>query len=637
MSALPDTVLREFARQILNATRVVTNAPEVGPGEPVTIDVVSGLVPQLPASSQLGHVAEGLVSDGLDLTVPDASDQIRHISVALPAITLGGLLSAPAQTLELAGTLAAQTLDQSLTAPARDLKMNGKLAQGPTPNAPTQALDLGGTLPGEELSGTISGPAQAVELMGTLSELVQEVSLAGPDQQIGLDLPAVPRQLVSGVLTTLAGSVELHVTYEVKDAERGAAVAPTDYSKTQRSSPLPVEGSDALNVAFLLKPPIGDDTAFIPPRRYVIEVTLRVAVKDPTAGVAPEPAVGTASQTVSVPVTVPALEIPALLLMGKHANFETYDSDPPEAGYLIVMVRAGSPISTLSILVATLKRLLALIRTLQQVLGWGTNTAFTQGLQHVLQAVANAPTVYFVSGNSPDVAGQLMSVSSLLLVGVAGTKVTAYGHWEYNSGVYGTFDAQQSVITAEPVMIGSLSTGVGVSAERWRNLSAVNWDTADRHMNDQVHSVRFGSVATVPTPRPGLSVTVTPTTIAFNQLVETLSVQVTDRATGQPVPEVSVTVRNFDERGRALPTITLAPGSETPHPTTFSASGITFNPGLALDPRRRTLRPISPPVGIVRAPGYVSAYVPFDFPDMPEDLGLDRGEWRRRREPVLEP
>lgn len=186
MSALPDTVLQEFAQQILNATRVVTNAPEIGPGDPVTIDIVSGLVPQLPASSQLGHVAEGLVSDGLDLTVPDASDQIRHISVALPAITLGGLLSAPAQTLELAGTLAAQTLDQSLTAPARDLKMNGKLAQGPTSNAPTQALELGGTLPAEELSGTISGPAQAVELTGTLSGLIQRSVSQAPTNKSAL-------------------------------------------------------------------------------------------------------------------------------------------------------------------------------------------------------------------------------------------------------------------------------------------------------------------------------------------------------------------------------------------------------------------------------------------------------------------
>ena len=632
MSILPETAaLQNVARAILNATQIVTNAPGTTPGRFVTIDILPGLLPQLPASSRLGNITDGVPSSGLGLNVPPGSDAIEHITGTLPASELTGTLSGSPQTLELSGSLAGQTLSQALTGPPGAVEISGTLA-GPSPNAPTQAVKLTGSATGDALSGTIESPAQAIDLAGTLSALNLNATLSRLAQPIALSV-SVPQQLISGVINSLASSVDLGVNYAVRNRDTGDPVSAHEFTQLRRSPALP--GSDSLNVSFLFRPPLGDDASFTPALRYSIEITVTVTVRDPTVGTAAPSTPGSASQTFSVPVDVPALEIPAVLLLGMHPNFDVFGGDPEEAGYVIVMVRAGSPVSSLGGLVQVLKRLLELVRTLQQVLGWGTSTTFAQGIERVLSAIANAPTVHFIVGNSPDVAGHILSASSIMLIGIQGMTATVYNHWLYNSHILGMVDAHEAVVRADPILFGDVPTGVGVSADRWLDLSSVNWRTAPRHMNDQIHSVRFGGIVAPPgPPKPGFTVTVTPLGINFGDPVD-VTVRVTDRATRQGVANASVTIHNFDSAGLPLPPMVLAAGAEVPPITFSSPAQITFHPRKSFDPQRRRPLPNVPPSGVVTAPGYVSAFVPFDFPDMPEDLTLirERRPIGRVREP----
>ena len=93
-----------------------------------------------------------------------------------------------------------------------------------------------------------------------------------------------------------------------------------------------------------------------------------------------------------------ALQIPALLLLGKHANFATYDGD--DAGSLFVMVRASSPLRELGTVVSTLNHLMGLFEDLKSVLDFGSD--FIDALREAATSIGTASTVYFSVDNAPD-------------------------------------------------------------------------------------------------------------------------------------------------------------------------------------------------------------------------------------------
>jgi hypothetical protein len=279
---------------------------------------------------------------------------------------------------------------------------------------------------------------------------------------------------LSGVLNTLVDPVTLAVKFSVK--KDGMPVAATDFQATPA---IGVGASDPLSVAFLLKPPVGEDTTSTEPFHYQIEVSLTVTVEGVTA-----------NKTIAVPIDLPAIEIPALLLLGKHANFAVYDGD--DAGSLFVMVRASSPLRDLGTVVATVNRLIGTIRTVQSVLDFGSN--FIDALSLAATVIGTIPTVFFSIGSCDDLDDHGISfeddASSLLLVGVKDTKVTLYSDEGFDKG---GLDEEHSIFNADEVMVAGIGTGVGL--KKIDTFSGLDWQTDPGDgMNDDTASVKWDGI-----------------------------------------------------------------------------------------------------------------------------------------------
>ncbi|HVS21359.1 MAG TPA: hypothetical protein VHD88_05885 [Pyrinomonadaceae bacterium] len=300
---------------------------------------------------------------------------------------------------------------------------------------------------------------------------------------------------LSGVLSALVNSVKIKVKYSV--TKGGAAVSSSEFKVTPPlANPSDFSELNSLNVAFLLKPPIGDDTELVDAFEYKIVVDLSVDVEghEVHTGSPPNPPPIGAFPSIEIPVAMPALGIPALLLLSKHSNFNVYDGDNP--GQLFVMVRGSSPLRELGTLVATINRLMSTIKTLQDVLGWGAAFAdFTGALTLASTAINTIPTIFFSLGNAHDLGdfgGFDDEASSSLLIGTAGTQVTLYSQEDFDKETGTIENDEHSVFTAADVGAGlGITTGVGVD----KRTSFGDWDTdAGDGMNDSAESVRFGGI-----------------------------------------------------------------------------------------------------------------------------------------------
>lgn len=172
--------------------------------------------------------------------------------------------------------------------------------------------------------------------------------------------------LTGGTLGSVTGAlavdkVDIAISYAVKKAD---GIMDADVGTVARTPAAPMTGSDVLDVAFLLQPPVGENTRFTLPSRYHVIVTVNVSVEGIQA-----------TRSIDIPVSVPALQIPAIAVLGRHAmtgmgisNFAVpvYDGDSPN--WLLVMVRAGSPAQNLGQLVSIINELMEVIQTLQAVL-----------------------------------------------------------------------------------------------------------------------------------------------------------------------------------------------------------------------------------------------------------------------------
>jgi hypothetical protein len=186
---------------------------------------------------------------------------------------------------------------------------------------------------------------------------------------------------------------------------------------------------------------------------------------------------------------MPPIQIPALGLLSKHANFDLIEGD--EGGSLVVMLRASSPLRELGTVVTTINEVMGLLKTLKTVLDVGG--VFIDTLGEVATLIGEIPTVYFAIGNIPNLDDNGISfeddASALLIIGAVGTTVTLFSDEGFDTG---GLDEEHSTFTVDEIVLpGGIASGIGMK----RLNSFGDWQTdAGDNMNDDTASVRWGKV-----------------------------------------------------------------------------------------------------------------------------------------------
>jgi len=295
--------------------------------------------------------------------------------------------------------------------------------------------------------------------------------------------------LTGGTLGTLTGAlavdkVDITISYAVTTAD---GTTPADPGTFARTPPAPMTGSDVLDVAFLLQPPVGENTLFTAPTQYHVIVTVNVSVEGTPA-----------NRVIDIPVSVPALQIPAIAVLGRHAMSGNspstyaapmYDGDSPN--WLLVMVRAGSPAQNLGQLVSIINDLMETIQTLQTVLDLAGDFSSILGL--VAKAINEVPLVFFSTGNVRnlgDCGGFDEEASSLILLGLKDLKVTLYNDEDFDNG---GIDEDHSVFAVDTFFPPSSQL---VGYRIIPTFSGLNYDTdSGESINDSSESFRFGGMS----------------------------------------------------------------------------------------------------------------------------------------------
>lgn len=295
--------------------------------------------------------------------------------------------------------------------------------------------------------------------------------------------------LTGGTLGSLTGTitgtlavdkVDISISYSVLNGNVPAQ--PSDFARTP---PVPPSGSDVLDVAFLLKPPIGENTQFTPAADFHIVVTIQATVEGFVA-----------MRTIDIPVRVPALQIPAIAVLGRHSMTGTdinhfavpaYDGDSPN--WLLVMVRAGSPAQNLGALVQTINELMEIIQTLQAVLDLTGD--FSSVLKLIAKAINEVPVVFFALGNVKnlgDFGGFDEEASSMILVGLKDLKVTLYNDEDFDNGGIDEDHSEFSLDTFFPPVLELVGFRIIPT------FAGLNYDTdSGESINDSSESFRFGA------------------------------------------------------------------------------------------------------------------------------------------------
>ena len=380
--------LTDLASQILDFTRIVTNADSLTPGKPLRVDILPGVMPSLPS-----------VSD------------VAKLSLSNAQITQG----------QLSGTVV----------------------------------------------GTITG------------------NIVGD---------------ITGALRVLPHDVKIKVTPSI--TRNGAAwVAPM-------ANPSP------LSFAFLLVPTISAESLASVPTHYEItlDVELTLSTNAGFAGSQPASESTTVNRSFVVPVDVPSIEIPSVLLMGRHKSFNL--SENGDAGWLLVLVRAGSVLKSAGDVVRTFNTLMQTLRDLQSVLGWaGGLGLFIRALQDAVDIINKAPSVFFFVAGAREMGDFDDEGSSWLIIGTTGTTVSFYSQGNFNADFSWGDDERTRITLPDLGIEAGLPISIGVG--RHRKDALPDWDTdAGDTMNDHVESVKFEplkdqpSVSTPPAPQlsPLLSV-----------------------------------------------------------------------------------------------------------------------------------
>ena len=287
-------------------------------------------------------------------------------------------------------------------------------------------------------------------------------------------------QPIAAALTPLITAVQISVKYVV--TRDGMQVAATEFST---NPPLPSTGTHPLDIEFLLAPPIGEDIGRTKPAKYVIEVHIEVSLDGHSAG--------TGANPLKIPVLVPAIGIPAVLLLAQHTK-----SDPNFPGDVLCMVRPASPLVSLDKVVSTLNTLADTLSTVKDLLGLAGAVNPFDALDTMLNVVQRASVVYFAVGGAPDFnefggwdvlgfGGFDDEASSAFMIGATGTRARVWSSEDFSDSdwhEHSTFEVQDLGTTLGlPVQLGF---GFFI------NESFGDWDTdAGDSMNDEIESARF--------------------------------------------------------------------------------------------------------------------------------------------------
>ncbi|MGH9714885.1 MAG: hypothetical protein ACRD5M_16445 [Candidatus Acidiferrales bacterium] len=297
--------------------------------------------------------------------------------------------------------------------------------------------------------------------------------------------------LTGGAIGSLTGSitgallvdkVSFSVSYGVFQADGTTPVQATDFHRT----PPAVAGvPDPLDVAFLLKPPVSENTVLTPPIQYHIIVTITVVVEGIPV-----------SKSIDVPVALPALQIPAIAVIGRHAmgggppaayTIPTYQGDDPN--WLAIMVKAASPAANLGQVVSTINSLMEAIQDLQSVLDFTGN--FFSILKLVADGINKVPLVFIIVGNWKDMSdpgGFDEEASSLILLGVRGQQLTIYKDEDFDKG---GLDEEYKQFTVDDTPFPGSPVGFLVVP----NFDGIDYETdSGDSLNNSADSIRFGGV-----------------------------------------------------------------------------------------------------------------------------------------------
>jgi len=194
----------------------------------------------------------------------------------------------------------------------------------------------------------------------------------------------------------------------------------------------------------LIRPPFVDDGTLAPAGEFRIVVDIAVRVRLP--GVPNGPHVD-ATKTVEIPVVLPAVRVPAVLLVAANYAFGADDER------VAVILRNESPHRTVSELVGGLNDLMDVLGGLRTLLPL---VPIADGVGAVAQVLANTPRIYIAFGNVSDLEtyGDLRSThGAVLLLGLAGTKVTFFDDTDFA-------DSNHDLLV-EPTQLGPLAAPIG--------------------------------------------------------------------------------------------------------------------------------------------------------------------------------
>lgn len=305
---------------------------------------------------------------------------------------------------------------------------------------------------------------------------------------------------LGGTLSTLIKPVEVKVRYEVKkrviaaDGTESVVDAGSGEFSTEPALDANTDVSHPFDVAFLFKPPIGEDVILTPAIDYEVVVKVHVKVEGVDSPVVP---------ALHVPISIPALKIPAVCILTQH-SFD--DSHFP--GEVAVIVRATSPLRQLDQVVDTLNTLMETLQTLRTLLGITAGLAdFTGVLQQAVNILNTAPLVWFSVGNVPvfnDYGGAWTGwggfddeASAILLIGPTGAKMRVFSAEDFVDGNesavhnHSTFEVQD--VKAKIPALSGLPSNLGIGFERVTTFVGRDWDTTSvgDEMNDEIESARW--------------------------------------------------------------------------------------------------------------------------------------------------
>ena len=292
---------------------------------------------------------------------------------------------------------------------------------------------------------------------------------------------------LAGTLSPIINGVQVTIEFLITD-KNGGIIAGSDFSTVPPLvRPLPPGQSDPLDLHVLLKPPIGEDIAYVPPFEYVINVHVTVSIDGITVSTKEPPL-----QPLKVPVVIPPIRIPSVLLLAQHSFGGTN-----YPGEVLCMVRPASPLRTLDLVVTTLNQIADILSLVKDVIGLaGVANPFT-GINFILAALQDASVVYFAVGGAPDFnefggwdyigfGGFDDEASSALMLGVTGTRARVWSSEDFSDSDW--HEHSTFIVPDIGTENGLPAIGFGV----YRNTSFGDWDTdSGDSMHDEIESARF--------------------------------------------------------------------------------------------------------------------------------------------------